>query len=121
MAQNPLLHFVPNLYDLVCHNPDKDLKESEAMQTKLVNIMYLQEQAGLLLLEAPYIKVRSKIKWSQNETNTCNQLVLAEFPQPIGDHQNPVWVAHLQYCFQKKQWSQYSQPKLTNSSNSYRK
>lgn len=62
MDQNPSPHLVSNPYDLVCHNPDQDLKESEAMQTKLVNIMYLREQAGLLLLEVPYIKVRSKIK-----------------------------------------------------------
>lgn len=60
--QNPLLHLVSNLYDLACHNADKDLKESEALQTKLVNIMYLWEQAGLLLLELPYVKVRSQIK-----------------------------------------------------------
>lgn len=32
MAPNPLLHPVLNLCDLACHNADKDLKESEAMQ-----------------------------------------------------------------------------------------
>lgn len=54
-------HLVSNLYDLACQAADKGLKGFEARQTELITL-YLLEQAGLLLLQLLYIKVRSKIK-----------------------------------------------------------
>lgn len=86
--QNPL-HLVLNIYDLACHTADRGIKESGARQTKLI-IPYLLEQACLLLLQLPYIRVRSKIKWSKKEKKNkiCNKLIPSEFSQAVGDDQD---------------------------------
>lgn len=77
-----------NIYDLVCHTADRDIKESGARQTKLI-IPYLLEQACLLLLQLPYVRVRSKIKWSKKEKKKiCNKLIPSEFSQAVGDNQD---------------------------------